>query len=116
MHGQDYDALRKVRADFFKSRYTEQNVGSHAGIYSFQLAAEHFPFFQEMAEAFFSAYALLINKRKDEVFSQKDIEYKNKLHGQWVQWILLEDEGTRFGLDKGIPAEALLGAILPPLA
>jgi len=29
------------------------------------------------------------------------------LPGQWrAQWILLEDEGTRFGLDKGIPPEA----------
>jgi hypothetical protein len=29
---------------------------------------------------------------------------------------MTEDEGTRFGLEQGIPPEALLGAILPPVA
>jgi hypothetical protein len=38
------------------------------------------------------------------------------LHGQWAQWILVEDEGTRFGLDMGIHPDALLGPILPPIA
>ncbi len=38
------------------------------------------------------------------------------LHGQWAQWILVEDEGTRFGLDMGIHPDALLGPILPPVA
>ncbi len=36
-HGQDYEALRKVRADFFQSKYRKCNVGSHAGIYFFYL-------------------------------------------------------------------------------
>jgi hypothetical protein len=39
-----------------------------------------------------------------------------KIHGQWAEWILLEDSGTKYGLDQGIPPEALLGAILPPRA
>ena len=29
--------------------------------------------------------------------------------------IMLEDEGTLWGLRKGIPIDALLGAILPPV-
>ena len=36
-HGQDYNQLRKIRADFFVSKYRKEKVGSHAGIYSFQL-------------------------------------------------------------------------------
>jgi coproporphyrinogen III oxidase len=39
-----------------------------------------------------------------------------EIHGTWVEWVLLEDSGTRYGLEKGIPPEALLGAILPPQA
>lgn len=115
-HGQDYESMRKVRADFFKSKYRKEDVGSHAGIYFFYLEEEKFPFFKDMAEIFFKVYGELVEKRKNESFSQDEKEHKLKLHGEWAQWILLEDEGTKFGLEKGIPPDALLGAILPPVA
>ncbi len=115
-HSVDYDALRKVRADYFKSEYTKEKVGAHTGIYFFQLEPEKLPFFKDMTTAYFNAYEQLVNKRKDEPFSQEDKEYQQVLHGRWAQWIMVEDEGTRFGLEKGIPPEALLGAILPPIA
>jgi coproporphyrinogen III oxidase len=115
-HNQDYEALKKIRADFFKSKYTGEKVGTHAGVYFFFLEEKHFPFFRDMAETFFSVYGEIVEQRKDTPVSPRDLEHRLKLHGQWAQWILLEDEGTKFGLDKGIPAEALLGAILPPTA
>jgi coproporphyrinogen III oxidase len=115
-HGQDYEALRKVRADFFQSKYRKCNVGSHAGIYFFYLEAEKIDFFKQMAETFFDAYKVIIENNKDKSFDQADIDYKYMLHGQWAQWILVEDEGTRFGLDMGIHPDALLGPILPPIA
>ena len=115
-HRQDYKALRNARANFFRSKYTGRNVGSHTGIYFFWLDQEDFPFFQDMASTFFQAYAEIISKRTALHVSAQERARMLSEHGQWVQWILLEDAGTRFGLDKGIPAEALLGAILPPLA
>ena len=54
--------------------------------------------------------------REKDGFVLNDIDYKYKLHGQWAQWILVEDEGTRFGLEMGIHPDALLGPILPPVA
>jgi coproporphyrinogen III oxidase len=115
-HTVDYEALRKVRADFFKSKYTAAQVGSHAGIYFFQLDEAQFPFFKDMAEGFFTSYAELVEKYKDTPCTPEELQHRLKVHGQLAQWVLLEDEGTRFGLDKGIPPEALLGPILPPLA
>ena len=115
-HHQDYIALRKVRADFFKSKYTKDDVGSHAGIYFFYLEAEHSAFFKDMAEAFFKGYGDLVAQKKNIPVTDQDRQHRLKCHGRWAQWILLEDEGTKFGLDKGIPPEALLGAILPPAA
>jgi coproporphyrinogen III oxidase len=61
-------------------------------------------------------YGAIVEKRKGESFTEKESDLMLKIHGIWTQWILLEDEGTRFGLDKGIPPDALLGAILPPNA
>ncbi|RMF96853.1 MAG: coproporphyrinogen III oxidase [Candidatus Schekmanbacteria bacterium] len=115
-HGKSYDSLQKVRADFFKSKYSGEKVGSHAGIYSFHLEAEDFPFYKDMGETYIKLVRELTEKRKDQKYTDDDINCKLKQHGEWVQWTLLEDDGTIFGLKKGIPAEALLGAILPPLA
>ena len=93
-----------------------RRLGSHAGIYFFQLDEAQFPFFKDMAEGFFTSYGELVEKYKDTPCTPEQLQHRLKVHGQFAQWILLEDEGTRFGLDKGIPPEALLGPILPPLA
>ena len=113
-YGQDYAAMQKTRADFFKSRYRKQPVGSHAGIYSFTLPENSFDFFSQLADAYFDISEQLVNLHKDEPFTPEDKALQQKLHGQWAQWIMLEDEGTLWGLRKGIPIDALLGAILPP--
>jgi coproporphyrinogen III oxidase len=113
-HGQDYNALQKTRAEFFKSHYRNQKVGSQAGIYSFSLPESAFDFFTAMADTYFSVSEELVNKHKDEPCSPEDKALQSKLHGQWAQWIMLEDEGTLWGLRKGIPIDALLSAILPP--
>lgn len=115
-YGQDYENLRKIRADFFKSKYRKSNVGSHAGIYFFYLEDSEIDFYKQMSVTLFDSYKVIVKNNKDRNFDQEDIEYKYKLHGQWAQWVLVEDEGTRFGLDMGIPPDALLGPILPPIA
>ena len=115
-HKQDYERMRQVRVDFFQSKYRKSNVGSHAGIYFFYLEDSEINFYKQMAETFFDAYKVIVDKNKDMHFDHGDIDHKYKLHGQWAQWILVEDEGTRFGLDMGIHPDALLGPILPPVA
>jgi len=115
-HGQDYNRLQKTRADFFVSKYRKDKVGSHAGIYSFQLEEKDFTFFKGIAETFFRLYGAIVEKGKARPFTPEDAESKLLIHGLWTQWILLEDEGTKYGLEKGIPPDALLGGILPPRA
>jgi len=115
-HGEDYEKLRKTRADFFMSKYRKEKVGSHAGIYSFHLEEKEFDFFKDMAETFFKMYGAIVVKRKGRSFTEKDSALRLKIHGIWAQWVLLEDEETKYGLDKGIPPDALLTAILPPNA
>jgi len=115
-HEQDYEKLRKVREDFFVSKYRKDKVGSHAGIYSFHLEEKDFEFFKDMAGTFFKTYGAIVEKGKGKSFTEEERALMLKTHGIWTQWILLEDEGTKYGLEKGIPPDALLGAILPPFA
>jgi coproporphyrinogen III oxidase len=115
-HGQDYNQLRKTREDFFVSKYRKEKVGSHAGIYSFQLEEKDFSFFKGIADGFFQRYGEIIERGKARPYTPEDVESKLLIHGIWTQWVLLEDEGTKYGLEKGIPPDALLGGILPPRA
>ena len=52
--------------------------------------------------------------------AQEELSYtysiKKRVQFIWTQWILLEDEGAKYGLEKGIPTDALLGGFLPPRA
>ncbi|MCX5904492.1 MAG: coproporphyrinogen III oxidase, partial [Proteobacteria bacterium] len=80
------------------------------------LEEKNFAFLTDLADMFLTLYGALVDKRKAEEFTGQDIEKKLKIHGLWAEWILLEDSGTKYGLDQGIPPEALLGSILPPKA
>ena len=73
-------------------------------------------FFKGIAETFFQLYGEIVEQGKARPFTPEDVESKLLIHGIWAQWILLEDEGTKYGLEKGIPPDALLGGILPPRA
>jgi len=115
-HGQDYEKLRKTRAEFFVSKFRKEKVGSHAGIYAFHLAESEFPFFKDIAEFFFRLYGSVVKRGRSRKFTEQDQLRMREIHGVWTQWVLLEDAGTKFGLEKGIPPDALLGAILPPQA
>lgn len=116
VHGQDYWKLQKTRADFFVSKFRKEKVGSHAGIYAFHLEAKAFPFFEGVADYFFRIYGSLVEKCALRKYTEQDQRRMREIHGVWTQWVLLEDAGTKFGLEKGIPPDALLGAILPPEA
>lgn len=115
-HGQDYDRLQRVRAEFFQSKFRKTKVGSHAGIYSFALPENAMDFIKALTDTFFTTYAKIVAQYNPISFSTEDKLLQEKLHGEWAEWILSEDEGTRFGLLQGIPPDALLGAILPPVA
>ncbi|MCP4715317.1 MAG: coproporphyrinogen III oxidase, partial [Deltaproteobacteria bacterium] len=105
-HGLDYRALQKTRADFFQSKYRPGPVGSHAGIYSFSQPESDFAFFKEMGVVYFEIYEELVARHGSEPFGSEDKAHQHKLHGQWAQWVMVEDEGTLFGLRKGIPIDS----------
>lgn len=51
-----------------------------------------------LSNHFIESYFPIVDKRKDESFTDADIEFQRHRHGRYVEFNLLHDRGTLFGL------------------
>ena len=74
-----------------------------------------FKFVRDVGLTFQHIFKTVINKKANKKWSIKDKEKQFLKRGRYVEFNLLYDRGTRFGLDTGGNTEAILMS-LPPLA
>ena len=74
-----------------------------------------FKFVRDVGLTFQHIFKTVINKKSSKKWSIKDKEKQFLKRGRYVEFNLLYDRGTRFGLDTGGNTEAILMS-LPPLA
>ncbi len=74
-----------------------------------------FAFVQDVGRAFLPAFVPLIEKRRNRQWSDDDREAQLIHRGLYAEYNLVYDRGTRFGLETGHDADAVLMS-LPPLA
>jgi coproporphyrinogen III oxidase len=76
---------------------------------------EHcFALTRSVGEAFLPAYLPILERRKDTPYGERERDFQLHRRGRYAEFNLLYDRGTRFGLQTGGRAEAIL-ASLPPL-
>lgn len=73
-----------------------------------------FAFMRSVAESFTKAYCPIIEKRKSEPYSEREREFQLYRRGRYVEFNLVFDRGTLFGLQTGGRTESILMS-LPPL-
>jgi len=76
---------------------------------------QSFAFTRSTAEAFAPAYANILRRRKDTPFGDHERNFQLYRRGRYVEFNLLYDRGTLFGLQSGGRVESILMS-LPPLA
>jgi coproporphyrinogen III oxidase len=118
-HGADYYARFKAWADayfFVPHRGRARGVG---GIFYDDLNtgdwAADFAFTQDVGQAFLPAFVPLVEKRHPEPWVEAEREQQLIHRGLYAEYNLVWDRGTRFGLETGHDANAVLMS-LPPVA
>ena len=67
-----------------------------------------FDFVKAIGESFLPVYSSLINRNKDRNFGQREIDWQLLRRGRYVEFNLVYDRGTRFGLETNGRTESIL--------
>ena len=70
---------------------------------------------QGVADGLLKAYLPIVEKRKDLPYGEREREFQLYRRGRYVEFNLVWDRGTHFGLQSGGRTESILMS-MPPLA
>jgi len=112
-----YDRFKQWCDDYFtlKHRGEMRGVG---GIFFDYLQGDrekHFAFVQDAGDVFLDAYLPIVRRRMNEPYGEHERQYQLYRRGRYVEFNLLYDRGTIFGLETRGRTESILMS-LPPLA
>ncbi len=77
--------------------------------------AGSFALMRSVGDSFIGAYRPIVARRKATPYGEREREHQLRRRGRYVEFNLLQDRGTLFGIQSGGRAESILMS-LPPLA
>lgn len=121
-HDVAYHPKFKTWADdyfYLKHRQETRGIG---GIFFDKLGGQdghtkesRFAFVKDVGEAFAPLYTHLIAKNKDLAYGENEQKWQALRRGRYVEFNLVWDKGTKFGLDTNGRTESILMS-MPPMA
>ncbi|MFM7217684.1 MAG: coproporphyrinogen III oxidase, partial [Bacteroidota bacterium] len=116
-----YPEFKKWADDYFHITHRNETRGI-GGIFFDYLGEDEthdfekrFAFLQEVGSAFPIIYRELMRRNKDVPFEEHHLDWQKIRRGRYVEFNLVLDRGTKFGLESNGRTESILMS-LPPLA
>ncbi|MFY7828278.1 MAG: oxygen-dependent coproporphyrinogen oxidase [Flectobacillus sp.] len=118
----DYYPKFKVWADdYFFNTHRNETRGVGGIFFDYQKIDETrdknqlFEFVKSVGEAFAPIYTYFMHKNKDIPFTEREREFQALRRGRYVEFNLVHDRGTKFGLETNGRTESILMS-MPPMA
>lgn len=120
-HDSYYPEFKRWADDYFYLKHRQETRGI-GGIFFDRLSAndtfdksQRFAFVQDVGKAFCPTYLPLFTPNKDRDFSEQEKQWQFLRRGRYVEFNLVWDRGTKFGLDTNGRTESILMS-MPPMA
>jgi coproporphyrinogen III oxidase len=112
-----YPRFKKWCDEYFYLPHRAETRGV-GGIFFDQLEGDptrEWPFVREAADRFLDAYLPIVQRRRATPFAERERQFQLYRRGRYVEFNLLYDRGTTFGLKTDGRTESILMS-LPPVA
>jgi coproporphyrinogen III oxidase len=112
----EYDRLKKWCDDYFYLPHRNELRGV-GGLFFDHLEGDHerlFAFVRDCGDSFLDAYLPIVERRKNESYTERERLFQEYRRGRYVEFNLIYDRGTLFGLKTGGRIESILMS-LPPV-
>jgi coproporphyrinogen III oxidase len=112
----DYPRFKQWCDEYFHLRHRGEarGIGGIFFDYLKEKPEETLAFVEDVGLSFIPAYIPIVERRKDERWWDREREWQLRRRGRYVEFNLVHDRGTLFGLETGGRTESILMS-LPPL-
>ncbi|MGP4845410.1 oxygen-dependent coproporphyrinogen oxidase [Marinobacter sp. 1Y8] len=113
-----YPRYKRWCDEYFNIRHRQEPRGIGGLFYddlntgNFQ---QDFAFMQSVGDSFIEAYAPIVERRLDTPYGERERDFQLYRRGRYVEFNLVYDRGTLFGLQSGGRTESILMS-MPPMA
>jgi coproporphyrinogen III oxidase len=116
----DFYPRYKAQCDnYFRNSHRQEARGIGGLFFDYCRKDQHmgmedwYEFIREVGDSFLEAYLPIVEKRKETVWGQKERDWQEIRRGRYVEFNLVHDKGTLFGLKTNGRIESILMS-LPP--
>lgn len=112
---QAYSQFKAECDDYFYLKHREEHRGVGGVFFDYlsENLEDTFKFVQFVGDSFVEAYLPIVQRRKDLAFSERQKKFQLLWRGRYVEFNLVYDRGTLFGLETKGNIESILMS-LPP--
>ena len=110
--GNDYDQWKKTCDEYFVNHHRQGEMRGVGGIffdhYNSGSTENDFNKVVNVSEHFIESYFPIVEKRLNETYTEEDVDFQLHRRGRYVEFNLLHDRGTTFGLKTNGRTDSIL--------